>query len=182
MRPVTAIGRWSTRRPWLAIGCWLGFVAFCVASLVVDRNRTRSTTGRRQSARGYALIDQNRLWHSPARARLPPQRAAARRRPGVPGRDPGRRRPRRRRRRRAEPTCFWWAFGCVSRDRHSALVVVALGDVRASTVRARDPRRAAGAPRDHDRGDRRHHRERRRRPRRAATTSSAPSSSRSRSR
>src|SRR5436190_21210660 len=96
MRPVTRIGRWSTRRPWLAIGCWLAFVAFAVGTLVATGTETLDNGAVGESARGYELIDRNRLWPAPkeiaylhsARLRVQdePFRAAIR---GVTGRVAG---------------------------------------------------------------------------------------------
>ncbi len=88
MRPVTAIGRWSTRRPWLAIGCWLGFVAVAVGAGVATGTRTLDNGALGESARGYAMLDANGLWppsveiayvHSATlRVQDPPFRAALR--------------------------------------------------------------------------------------------------------
>ena len=128
------IGRWSTRRPWLAIGCWLGFVALLRRRARRDRNEHTQQRGDRAiGARVRADRPESPL-HSSARARLPPQQAAARLRPGIPGRDPGRCPPRRPYGDVLSPLASG-GVRLVSRDRHSALVVVALGDVRALTVR-----------------------------------------------
>ena len=59
------IGRWSTRRPWLAISCWLAFVALAIGSLVATGTQTLDNGALGESARGYRLIDENGLWPAP---------------------------------------------------------------------------------------------------------------------
>ena len=134
MRPVTAVGRWSTRRPWVAIGCWLAFVLLAAGLLAATGTKTLNNGAVGESARGYRMLDANGLWpparelaylHSPTlRVQDPPFRAAIR---DVVSRlegsnevlspfDPGGR-------------------PLVSRDGHAALVVITLGNVRASEVR-----------------------------------------------
>ena len=56
------VGRWSIRRPWLAIGAWLGFVAVCVAVGALTGTKTLSNGAVGESARGYAVMDANDLW------------------------------------------------------------------------------------------------------------------------
>jgi uncharacterized membrane protein YdfJ with MMPL/SSD domain len=135
MRPVTAIGRWSTRRPWLAICCWLGFVALAIGSLVATGTETLDNGALGESAHGYALLDRNGLWPAPVelaylhsttlRVQDPAFRGAIR-----------------------DVVADVSADGTVlsplglegsrliARGGHSALVVVELGRVRASDVRA----------------------------------------------
>src|SRR5262245_7479354 len=67
MRSVTTIGRWSARRPWLAIGAWLGFVAACIAALVVTGTEPLENGAVGESARGYALLDAHPGAWPPAR-------------------------------------------------------------------------------------------------------------------
>jgi uncharacterized membrane protein YdfJ with MMPL/SSD domain len=136
MRPVTAIGRWSTRRPWLAIGCWLAFVTLAVGSLVVTGTEELDNGAVGESARGYTLIDQNRLWPAPhelaylhsevLRVKDPPFQAALR---DVVGRVAGDGDV-------LSPLDPDGKVLLVARGGHSALVVVTLGNVRASDVRA----------------------------------------------
>jgi uncharacterized membrane protein YdfJ with MMPL/SSD domain len=136
VRPVTAIGRWSTRRPWLAIGCWLGFVAIAVVSLVATGTQTLQNGAVGESARGYRLIDQNRLWPAPHELAYlhsrtlvvadPPFRAAIR---DVVSRVQGDGQV-------LSPLEGPQRKELVAAGGHSALVVVTLGDVRASDVRA----------------------------------------------
>jgi putative drug exporter of the RND superfamily len=60
------IGRWSIRRPSLALGAWLGFVVCCVALGALTGTKTLSNGAVGESARGYAVMDANDLW-GPAR-------------------------------------------------------------------------------------------------------------------
>src|SRR5262249_45140788 len=50
-----AIGRWSARRPWLAIALWLAFVVACLAALAVTGSKQleRGATG--ESARAESM-------------------------------------------------------------------------------------------------------------------------------
>ncbi len=86
MRSVAAIGRWSARRPWLALAAWLGFVAVCIGALVASGTQPLENGSVGESARGYSLMDAHRAWpptreygyvHSDVlRAGDPPFRAA----------------------------------------------------------------------------------------------------------
>ena len=111
----TAIGRWSTRRPVLAIAAWLTFVVAAVLALSLTGSKPLENGAVGESARGYALMDAHRLGLPAARVRLPAQRRADGDRPGVSAAIAARR-PQRcardRRRRRV----------AVSRDQHAALV------------------------------------------------------------
>jgi len=51
-----AIGRWSARRPWLAITCWLAFVVASVALLAVTGSKglQSGTTG--EAARAETML------------------------------------------------------------------------------------------------------------------------------
>ena len=57
----TAIGRWSTRRPVLAIAAWLTFVIAAVVALSLTGSKPLDNGAVGQSARGYALMDSHRL-------------------------------------------------------------------------------------------------------------------------
>ena len=57
----TAIGRWSTRRPVLAITVWLTFVFAAVLALSLTGSKPLGNGAVGQSARGYALMDSHRL-------------------------------------------------------------------------------------------------------------------------
>jgi uncharacterized membrane protein YdfJ with MMPL/SSD domain len=65
VRSVAAVGRWSTRRPWRAIALWLGFVVAAVAAGAAVGTDTLDNGANGESKRGYALIDQHRLWGQP---------------------------------------------------------------------------------------------------------------------
>src|SRR2546428_5581156 len=66
MRSVAAVGRWSTRHPWRAIGLWLAFVALAVAAVIATGTKSLHNGAVGESARGYKLIDQHRAY-TPAR-------------------------------------------------------------------------------------------------------------------
>ena len=57
----TAIGRWSTRRPVLAIAGWLTFVVLAVAALSLTGSKPLENGAVGESARGYALMDSHQL-------------------------------------------------------------------------------------------------------------------------
>jgi uncharacterized membrane protein YdfJ with MMPL/SSD domain len=57
----TAIGRWSTRRPVLAIAAWLTFVVVAVLALALTGSKPLENGAVGESARGYALMDAHRL-------------------------------------------------------------------------------------------------------------------------
>ena len=57
----TAIGRWSTRRPVLAIGAWLTFVVVAVLALSLTGSKPLENGAVGESARGYAVMDSHRL-------------------------------------------------------------------------------------------------------------------------
>jgi RND superfamily putative drug exporter len=59
------IGRWSIRRPWLALGAWLGFVVVCVALGAATGTKQLSNGSVGESARGYDVMDANDLWGLP---------------------------------------------------------------------------------------------------------------------
>jgi RND superfamily putative drug exporter len=54
-----ALGRWSARRPWLAIGCWLGFVVLAVALLAVTGSKSLTTGATGESKRAEQIMLQH---------------------------------------------------------------------------------------------------------------------------
>jgi uncharacterized membrane protein YdfJ with MMPL/SSD domain len=62
---VATIGRWSTRRPWRAIGVWLVFVVAAVGTLVATGSESLGNGAVGESARGYDMLDANELWPPP---------------------------------------------------------------------------------------------------------------------
>jgi putative drug exporter of the RND superfamily len=56
-----AIGRWSTRRPALAIAAWLMFVVAAVLALSLTGSKPLANGAVGESARGYALMDAHQL-------------------------------------------------------------------------------------------------------------------------
>jgi uncharacterized membrane protein YdfJ with MMPL/SSD domain len=52
-----AIGRWSARRPWLAIALWLGFVVACVAALAVTGSKQLQSGATGESARAENMMN-----------------------------------------------------------------------------------------------------------------------------
>ena len=57
----TAIGRWSTRRPVLAIAAWMTFVVAAVLALSLTGSEPLDNGAVGESARGYALMNSHRL-------------------------------------------------------------------------------------------------------------------------
>jgi RND superfamily putative drug exporter len=57
----TAIGRWSTRRPVLAIAVWMAFVVAAVLALALTGSKPLQNGAVGESARGYALMDSHQL-------------------------------------------------------------------------------------------------------------------------
>ena len=57
----TSIGRWSTRRPWLAIALWLVFVVAAAAALTLTGSKQLQNGAVGQSARGYTLMNAHQL-------------------------------------------------------------------------------------------------------------------------
>ena len=61
MRAVAAIGRWSSRHPWLAIALWVGFVVNALAGAIGGtRSLTNGAVG--ESAHGYDLMSTHGVW------------------------------------------------------------------------------------------------------------------------
>jgi RND superfamily putative drug exporter len=59
---VAAIGRWSSRHPWLAIAVWVGFVAFALAGAAGSGTRSLWNGSVGESARGYDLMNAHGVW------------------------------------------------------------------------------------------------------------------------
>ena len=57
----TAIGRWSTRRPVLAIAVWLSFVVAAVLALSLTGSKPLDNGAVGESAHGYALMNSHQL-------------------------------------------------------------------------------------------------------------------------
>ena len=57
----TAVGRWSTRRPVLAIATWLTFVVLAVVALSLTGSKPLNNGAVGEAARGYALMDSHQL-------------------------------------------------------------------------------------------------------------------------
>jgi uncharacterized membrane protein YdfJ with MMPL/SSD domain len=51
-----SLGRWSARRPWLAIALWLGFVVVCVAALAVTGSKQLQSGATGESARAERMM------------------------------------------------------------------------------------------------------------------------------
>ena len=61
----TSVGRWSTRRPWLAIAAWLALVAGAVLAVSATGTKQLQNGAVGESARGYNAIDSARLGFPP---------------------------------------------------------------------------------------------------------------------
>jgi uncharacterized membrane protein YdfJ with MMPL/SSD domain len=56
-----AIGRWSARRPWLAIACWLGFVVICVGALAATGSKQLQSGATGESARAESMMGKHQI-------------------------------------------------------------------------------------------------------------------------
>src|SRR6516162_1335225 len=63
----TAVGRWSTGRPLLAIAGWLTFVVLAVLALSLSGSKSLQHGAVGEYARGNALMDSHQLGGPPAR-------------------------------------------------------------------------------------------------------------------
>jgi uncharacterized membrane protein YdfJ with MMPL/SSD domain len=54
-----AVGRWSARRPWLAIGAWLAFVVAAVAALALTGSNQLQSGATGESARAESLMNRH---------------------------------------------------------------------------------------------------------------------------
>ena len=61
----TSIGRWSTRRPKLAIAGWLGFVLAAVVTLSLTGTKQLDNGAVGETARGYQMLDAHGLGFAP---------------------------------------------------------------------------------------------------------------------
>jgi RND superfamily putative drug exporter len=60
-----AVGRWSARRPWLAIALWLTFVVAALGALALTGSKQLQNGSVGESARGDALLDRYQAWPNP---------------------------------------------------------------------------------------------------------------------
>src|SRR5437773_12315027 len=65
-RSQMSIGRWSISHPRLAVAAWIVFVVACLALGAISGTKTLDNGAVGESARGYAIVNEHRLW-SPAR-------------------------------------------------------------------------------------------------------------------
>jgi uncharacterized membrane protein YdfJ with MMPL/SSD domain len=128
-RSVATIGRWSTRHPWRAIAVWLTFVLLAVGALVATGTKKLENGAIGESARGYRLLDENRLWPYP-------REVAYLHSDTLRTTDPAFRAAIRDVVRRVDTGGTQVAAPQSSRDGHSALVVVTLLNTTAQEVRA----------------------------------------------
>jgi uncharacterized membrane protein YdfJ with MMPL/SSD domain len=61
-----SIGRWSINHPWRALAAWIVFVVACLAFGAISGTKTLDNGAVGESARGYAIMNEHRLW-GPAR-------------------------------------------------------------------------------------------------------------------
>ncbi len=57
-----SIGRWSISHPRFAVAAWFAFVVACVALGVISGTKTLDNGAVGESARGYAIMNEHRLW------------------------------------------------------------------------------------------------------------------------
>jgi uncharacterized membrane protein YdfJ with MMPL/SSD domain len=60
-----SIGRWSISHPRRALAAWLAFVVVCVALGAISGTKTLDNGAVGESARGYAIMNKDRLWGAP---------------------------------------------------------------------------------------------------------------------
>jgi RND superfamily putative drug exporter len=128
-RSVATIGRWSTRHPWRAISAWLAFVLVAVGMLILTGTKSLENGAIGESARGYTMLDENRLWP-------PPREVAYLHSDALRTTDPAFRAAIRDVVRRVDTGGAQVEAPRSSRDGHSALVVVTLLNTSAESVRA----------------------------------------------
>ena len=61
----TSIGRWSTRRPWLAIAAWLSFVVLALLALSITGSKQLQNGAVGEAARGDAVLNSSGLGFPP---------------------------------------------------------------------------------------------------------------------
>ena len=145
------IGSWSVHHPRLTLAAWIGFVTACVVLGAISGTKTLDNGAVGESARGYAIMNEHRLWGPPRelaylRARRGPVPSTVTRccRRGARPTDPCRTDPRRRGRRGASAPRF--------DDRGNRRHLRGPGTEPHGRPRsaprgaARDPGHAAGAP------------------------------------
>jgi RND superfamily putative drug exporter len=59
------IGSWSINHPWHALAAWIVFVVSCLAFGAVAGTKTLDNGAVGESARGYAIMNEHRLWGPP---------------------------------------------------------------------------------------------------------------------
>src|SRR5262249_31408780 len=57
-----AIGRWSARRPSLAIALWVGFVVACVAALAITGSKQLQSGATGESARAESMMNGHQVF------------------------------------------------------------------------------------------------------------------------
>jgi RND superfamily putative drug exporter len=57
-----SIGRWSIRHPRKAVAAWIAFVLACLALGAISGTKTLDNGAVGESARGYAIMNKDRLW------------------------------------------------------------------------------------------------------------------------
>jgi RND superfamily putative drug exporter len=61
----TSVGRWSARRPWLAIAAWLSFVVLALVALSLTGSKQLQNGAVGESARGDAVLNSSGLGFPP---------------------------------------------------------------------------------------------------------------------
>ena len=59
------IGSWSVHHPRLTLAAWIGFVTACVVLGAISGTKTLDNGAVGESARGYAIMNEHRLWGPP---------------------------------------------------------------------------------------------------------------------
>src|SRR5437763_1550860 len=59
------IGSWSVHHPRLTLAAWIGFVTACVVLGAISGTKTLDNGAVGESARGYAIMNEHRLWDPP---------------------------------------------------------------------------------------------------------------------
>jgi putative drug exporter of the RND superfamily len=61
----SSVGRWSARRPWLAIAAWLSFVVLALLALSVTGSKQLQNGAVGEAARGDAVLNSSGLGFPP---------------------------------------------------------------------------------------------------------------------
>src|SRR5256714_3238651 len=64
-RSQVRVGGWRVRHPRLALAAWIGFVTACVVLGAISGTKTLDNGAVGESARGYAIMNEDRLWGPP---------------------------------------------------------------------------------------------------------------------